>query len=101
MIGVVLILIISLPLLYALCDYLHHVFSLKKYPPGPFPLPIVGNLHLLGPDPHEDFNRLAKKHGDVFGLSFGMNRLVIVNAIEPAKEALVTRGISSCIVIDD
>ena len=93
MIVLAVVLIICLPLVYALCDYLHHVFSLKKYPPGPFPLPIIGNLHLLGSDPHEDFHRLSKKFGDVYGFSFGMNRLVVVNAIEPAKEALVSKGI--------
>ena len=92
MIAISVVLMICLPLLYVLCEYLQHVLTLRNYPPGPFPLPVIGNLHLLGPHPHEDCHHLAQKYGDVYGLSFGMNRLVIVNSIEPAKEALVSKG---------
>ena len=51
--------------------YLEHVWNLHKYPKGPFPLPIIGNLMLLNKQPWFDFSNLAKTYGQVFSLSFG------------------------------
>ena len=82
-------------LLYFLYEYIKHLLVLGRYPPGPLPLPVIGNLHLLGTQPHKVFRELSKKYGDVFGISFGMNRIVIVNTIEPAREALMSKGDSS------
>ena len=50
----------------------------EKIPPGPFHLPIIGNLLFLGAEPHDVFHRLVKEYGDVYGFSFGMNRMVII-----------------------
>lgn len=80
------------PLLYVLLQYIDHILKLKDYPPGPYPLPVIGNLHLMSAKPHETFRDMAKKYGDVFSISFGMQRLVIVNTIVPAREALITKG---------
>ncbi|XP_067317059.1 cytochrome P450 2W1-like [Anolis sagrei] len=59
-------------------------------PPGPTPLPIIGNLHLL------DFKRqdktilkLAKKYGPVFTLHFGFQKVVVLTGYEAVKDALV------------
>ena len=73
-------------------NYIKHLVSLRKYPKGPFPLPIIGNLHLLSKKPYEDFNQLAKTYGGVFSVSICMNRLVIVNSAEAGREALITKS---------
>ena len=73
-------------------QYIRHIISLPKFPHGPFPFPIIGNLHLLSHKPYEDLNKLAKSYGDVFSMSFGMTRLVIVNSAEAGKEGLVTKS---------
>ncbi|KAM6424011.1 cytochrome P450 2W1 [Liasis olivaceus] len=64
--------------------------SSLKSPPGPWPLPIIGNLHLL------DFKRqdksllkLAKKYGPVFTLYFGFQKVVVLTGYEAVKDALV------------
>ncbi|XP_025032421.1 cytochrome P450 2W1-like [Python bivittatus] len=64
--------------------------SSLKLPPGPWPLPIIGNLHLL------DFKRqdksllkLAKKYGPVFTLYFGFKKVVVLTGYEAVKDALV------------
>ena len=54
---------------------------------------MIGNLHLLGDHPHKVFREMSVKYGSVFGISFGMKRVVIINSVEPAKEALLTKGI--------
>ena len=71
MLGIVLLAIPGLVLLWMLITYVEHLITLRKYPPGPFPLPLIGNLLLLSKDPHLDFIELGKKYGDIFSISFG------------------------------
>lgn len=80
-------------IVYNILLYLHHIWTLRRYPPGPFPLPVIGNLNLLDPNkPHEIFAILGKKYGDVLSISFGMERIVVVNTIEPAREAVIEKA---------
>ena len=86
-------LLLALLIIYLVASYIKHLFYLSCYPPGPFPLPFIGNLNLLeGRDSHKTFYKLTEKYGDVFSFSFGMRRFVIVNRIAPAREALVANG---------
>jgi len=80
------------PILYFIITYVNHVRSLKRYPKGPFPLPVIGNLNLLSPHPYVDFKRLAKQYGGVYGFSLGMNRYVIVNSAESVREGCSKKG---------
>lgn len=63
-------------------------------PPGPLPLPILGNLALLGQYavPFEGFSEIAKIYGDVYSLTLGTTRCVIVNNLETIKEVLNENG---------
>ena len=78
------------PVLYFLYTYVQHLLQLKNYPPGPFPLPIIGNV--VKKPAFKSFSELTKKYGDVFSISLGMNRVVVVNTIELANEALITKA---------
>ena len=73
-------------------QYVTHIINLRNFPNGPFPLPVIGNLHLLSKRPYEDLAQFSKLYGDVFSISFGMNRCVIVSSREAAREGLVTKG---------
>lgn len=59
-------------------------------PPGPTPLPIIGNLLELGEKPHKSIAKLAKIHGPVMSLKFGQITTVVVSSAEMAKEVLIT-----------
>lgn len=63
-------------------------------PPGPLPMPILGNLALLGQYavPFEGFSEIAKIYGDVYSLTLGTTRCVIVNNLETIKEVLNQNG---------
>ncbi|XP_019187859.1 PREDICTED: geraniol 8-hydroxylase-like [Ipomoea nil] len=61
----------------------------RKFPPGLFPLPVVGNLHhLLGDQPHKSLARLARKYGPVMMLKLGMVNTVIISSSAMTREAL-------------
>lgn len=63
-------------------------------PPGPFPWPVLGNLALLGQYdvPFEGFSAISKIYGDVYSLTLGTTRCVIVNNLDIIKEVLNQNG---------
>ena len=69
-----------------------HYTNDRRLPPGPIPLPFLGNVFDIGPQPHLSLTSLAKKYGDIFRLTVGIHRIVVVNSIEAAREALVRRS---------
>jgi len=55
-------------------------------PPGPFPLPIFGNLFKLGTKPHISMAELAKTYGPIMILQLGQLPAVIISTAAVAKE---------------
>ncbi|XP_073504162.1 cytochrome P450 2K4-like isoform X1 [Phyllobates terribilis] len=67
--------------------------STAKMPPGPIPLPVIGNLNLVDlKRPHESLMQLSEKYGEIFTLHFGPKKMVILAGYKIIKEALVTRA---------
>ncbi|XP_046692147.1 cytochrome P450 2J2-like [Silurus meridionalis] len=60
-----------------------------NFPPGPRPLPFVGNI-FTGVD-FKTIDKLAEKYGDVFSLRWGSEKTVFVSGYKMVKEALVTQ----------
>ncbi|KAL0345592.1 UNVERIFIED_CONTAM: cytochrome [Sesamum radiatum] len=65
----------------------------KRLPPGPKGLPILGHLHLLGKNPHQDLHRIAQKHGPIMYMRFGLVRNVIVSSPKAAELFLKTHDL--------
>ncbi|XP_070320803.1 cytochrome P450 2C18-like [Odocoileus virginianus] len=64
-----------------------------KLPPGPTPLPILGNiLQLDVKDISKSLTNLSKVYGPVFTLYFGMKPMVVLHGYEAVKEALTDLG---------
>uniref|UniRef100_A0A804IR44 Uncharacterized protein n=1 Tax=Musa acuminata subsp. malaccensis TaxID=214687 RepID=A0A804IR44_MUSAM len=59
-----------------------------QLPPGPTPLPVVGNLFELGDKPHRSLARLAKLYSPVMTLRLGRVTTVFVSSPEMAGEIL-------------
>ncbi|KAM9316381.1 uncharacterized protein PAF06_007392 [Gastrophryne carolinensis] len=76
--------------------FLAHVFSNHKYknfPPGPRPLPIIGNVHSINMKrPHETFIKLSKRYGTVFSVQIGMRKMVILCGYDTIKDALLNHA---------
>ncbi|KAK1371661.1 hypothetical protein POM88_037753 [Heracleum sosnowskyi] len=88
--------LITLALL--LLAYLLQAWSKKKLerrlPPGPKSIPVLGHLHLIGKNPHQDMQKLAEKHGPIMYLRFGFVRNIIVSSPQAAKQFLKIHDIN-------
>ncbi|VAH83598.1 unnamed protein product [Triticum turgidum subsp. durum] len=63
--------------------------SKKKRPPGPWCLPLIGNLlHLLTSQPQAALRDLARKHGPVMSLRLGQVDAVVISSPAAAQEVL-------------
>ncbi|XP_069832025.1 cytochrome P450 2C14-like [Dendropsophus ebraccatus] len=65
----------------------------KNFPPGPTPLPIIGNaLTIDMSKPHKTFMELAKTYGPVFSVQIGMTKAVVLSGYEVVKDALINHA---------
>ncbi|XP_034357269.1 cytochrome P450 2C6 [Arvicanthis niloticus] len=64
-----------------------------KLPPGPTPLPIIGNFFQLdAKNITQSLTNFSKVYGPVFTLYFGMKPTVVLHGYEVVKEALIDHG---------
>ncbi|XP_075057406.1 cytochrome P450 2K1-like [Mixophyes fleayi] len=62
----------------------------KNFPPGPTPLPIIGNMHTIDmAKPHNTFIELSKKYGSIFRVQLGLEKMVILCGYDTVKDALI------------
>lgn len=57
-----------------------------KLPPGPKGIPIIGNAHQLGPNPHRQLQRWAAQYGDLFSVRLGWDNWVFINTPNGVRE---------------
>ncbi|CAM6015959.1 unnamed protein product, partial [Sphagnum balticum] len=75
------------------CIFLVAIFSkkLSHLPPGPWAWPIMGNLLMLGKDPHLTLARWAKRYGPLMHLQLGSFNTMVASSPTMAKEFLKTQ----------
>ncbi|CAN7989055.1 unnamed protein product [Ixodes hexagonus] len=76
---------------YVVVRFYHKV---SKYPKGPFPLPVLGNLLALRKTNNELYKvayELSRKYGDPITLWIGEKPMVVLNTQKLVKEAFIER----------
>ncbi|KAL3632877.1 hypothetical protein CASFOL_025861 [Castilleja foliolosa] len=63
-------------------------------PPGPKPWPVIGNLNLIGPLPHQSLHHLSQTYGPLMLLRFGSAPVVVGSSVEMAKIFLKTMDVT-------
>ncbi|XP_053316447.1 cytochrome P450 2K6-like [Spea bombifrons] len=65
----------------------------QNFPPGPKPLPIIGNMHILDTErPLDTILQLSEQYGSVFSIQVGTKKTVVLCGYETVKEALVNHA---------
>ncbi|TMW82591.1 hypothetical protein EJD97_005586 [Solanum chilense] len=87
-------LIIWTTIIVAIAIYIFHkllnINNNKKLPPGPWGLPILGHLHLIGKNPHQDFYKLAKRYGPFMHIQLGLVPTIVVSSPNTIEKILKT-----------
>nr|AKH61578.1 CYP76AD2/P450 tyrosinase fusion protein [Expression vector pWCD2106] len=71
--------------------FFYHQNTKLSLPPGPKPLPIIGNILEVGKKPHRSFANLAKIHGPLISLRLGSVTTIVVSSAEVAKEMFLKK----------
>ena len=75
---------------------LYFVFFRKKrhLPPGPFPIPFLGNLILFRKDArgYKAYTRLSDEYGAIYTLHCGSTLIIILNGYDAINEAFVKQA---------
>ncbi|XP_077147752.1 cytochrome P450 2K4-like [Ranitomeya variabilis] len=65
----------------------------NNFPPGPKPLPIIGNVLMMDTGrPHNTFMQLAKEYGPIFSIQIGMSKSIVLCGYDTIKDALVNNA---------
>uniref|UniRef100_A0A8C7IME6 Cytochrome P450 2M1-like n=1 Tax=Oncorhynchus kisutch TaxID=8019 RepID=A0A8C7IME6_ONCKI len=67
--------------------------SNSRLPPGPSPIPLLGNLLRMDVKaPYKLYMQLSKKYGSVFTVWLGSKPVVVISGFQAIKDAFVTQG---------
>ncbi|KAM6991748.1 uncharacterized protein LKV04_007912 [Tautogolabrus adspersus] len=85
--------VLGLLLLYLISSSSGRPKEDRKEPPGPKPLPLLGNLLQLDRKmPYNTLVELSKEYGSVFTVYFGLKKVVVLAGYKTVKEALVNHA---------
>ncbi|XP_040283200.1 cytochrome P450 2K6-like [Bufo bufo] len=86
-------LLISIVVILFLANVIKNQKKYSNFPPGPKPLPIIGNMHIINSmKPQKSFMEISKKYGTVFSVQFGTEKMVILCGYDTVKDVLINHA---------
>ncbi|XP_046859477.1 LOW QUALITY PROTEIN: cytochrome P450 1A1-like [Xenia sp. Carnegie-2017] len=82
--------LLSVVVVYLVSYVIQTWLECRKLPPGPIPLPFIGNLHQVGKKPPFSLEALSKKYPHVMRLKFPFGYCIFLNSVEAVREAMLT-----------
>uniref|UniRef100_A0A673GI30 Cytochrome P450, family 2, subfamily AD, polypeptide 6 n=1 Tax=Sinocyclocheilus rhinocerous TaxID=307959 RepID=A0A673GI30_9TELE len=76
-------------LLLLLIDFIRHK-NPANFPPGPWPLPILGNV--FTDVNYKTVDQLIEKYGNIFSVRNGSDKIVYVSGFKMVKDVLISQG---------
>lgn len=64
-----------------------------KLPPSPWRLPVIGNLHQLGLNPHRSLHSLSLRYGPLMLLHFGRVPVLVVSCPDVTNDIMKTHDL--------
>ncbi|XP_044145181.1 cytochrome P450 2K6-like [Bufo gargarizans] len=87
------LLLLSIVVILFLANVIKNQKKYSNFPPGPKPLPIIGNMHIINSlKPQKSFMEISKKYGTVFSVNFGTDKMVIVCGYDTVKDVLINHA---------
>ncbi|XP_078171913.1 desmethyl-deoxy-podophyllotoxin synthase-like [Carex rostrata] len=73
----------------------NHSKPILRFPPGPWPLPIIGNIHnIIGSLPHRTMRNLSRQFGPLMLLHLGETLTIVVSSPDAAREIMKNHDIN-------
>jgi len=67
-------------------QFLKMLWARRYLPPGPFPLPLIGNFHQLKPLPHRALQNFHREYGPLVSVWMGNRPTVVIGSPEVVKQ---------------
>uniref|UniRef100_M0ZUQ8 Cytochrome P450 n=1 Tax=Solanum tuberosum TaxID=4113 RepID=M0ZUQ8_SOLTU len=74
----------------------HLFYPVKRLPPSPLSLPIIGHLYLIKSSLHQTLASLSTKYGPVLYLRFGCRNLLVVSSPSAVEECFTKKRHHIC-----
>ncbi|XP_019358962.1 PREDICTED: cytochrome P450 2J5-like [Gavialis gangeticus] len=85
--------ILGLITFYFVWNFLSVQRARSKLPPGPAPLPLIGNLWTIRFQVHhETLLKMARRHGNMYTLWLGQTPVIVLNGFQAVKDALISHS---------
>ncbi|XP_008114467.2 cytochrome P450 2J4 [Anolis carolinensis] len=85
--------VIAFPLCLLILSYLKVLWAHRSFPPGPFPLPLIGSLWWIGLGLHPDsLMKLSKVYGNICTLWVAHHPIVVLSGFQTVKEGLINHS---------
>ncbi|KAH7345895.1 cytochrome P450 76C3 [Pyrenochaeta sp. MPI-SDFR-AT-0127] len=82
------LIVLSLAVYFLYTRYKNRLPPGTRHAPGPASLPIVGNAHQLGGQPHQQITAWAREYGEVYKIRLGWNDWYMICSPDACKSVL-------------